>query len=353
MKKRIASLVLALLLCVGLSAPTMAVDNPAGCPRALGPRMLGRAQVSDGAMRIFRSAKATPFWSIGRPKKAPSMVLSTWRGIWSSPGPIPTTPICFYLSDGLISVPEIKYEPGVGVTSVHGRYMDCTGKTVIDLGEGRFGISFSDGLAVAVEYDESYELCKVGVIDRKGNVVIPFEYEVDGWEGLFFYDGLWVAGKKNEEGYVKWGYLDPTGTVAIPFDYDDARDFHDGLAIVGVDSGEKSESGYPLFKYGYIDTTGTVVIPLKYDSAEPFEDGRAVVGQRDAEGKWKYGMLNKNGDVTVPLQYNHIQRAAEGIWYASIRDNQGNIKYGYIGKNGTLTNMKYDEIALSFSEGLA
>lgn len=53
---------------------------------------------------------------------------------------------------------------------------------------------------------------KYGFIDKKGNEVIPCEYdEVD-----YFHDGLAYVAKGN-----KWGYIDKSGREVTPFIYDE------------------------------------------------------------------------------------------------------------------------------------
>src|SRR6266436_2430557 len=84
----------------------------------------------------------------------------------------------------------------------------------------------------------------------------------------------------------KFGFIDRAGKVVIPMQFDDARDFHEGLAL--VKTGEKKQ---------FIDTSGRVVIEVNYDIVHDFFEGVAVVniGERRNgiglianPGKWGY-----------------------------------------------------------------
>ena len=77
--------------------------------------------------------------------------------------------------------------------------------------------AFSDGL-VSIYKDGKY-----GVIDKKGNIVINFEYDNIG----DFSEDLFSAGKDN-----KYGYIDKEGNVVIDFQYNFTGEFSEGLASV-------------------------------------------------------------------------------------------------------------------------
>src|ERR1035437_2624684 len=68
----------------------------------------------------------------------------------------------------------------------------------------------------------------------------------------------------------KIGYVDAKGTLKIPyrfdFDYNHDWDFVEGLAPV--------QSGRD---WGFINAQGDMVIPPQFDWAQPFSEGRALV----------------------------------------------------------------------------
>lgn len=65
---------------------------------------------------------------------------------------------------------------------------------------------------------------------------------------------------------LKWGYINNKAEEVIPIEYDNAGDFHEGLAAVC----KKEE-------WGYIDKNNKTIIPFKFEWADSFEDGFARV----------------------------------------------------------------------------
>lgn len=114
---------------------------------------------------------------------------------------------------------------------------------------------FSEGLAAVEKKGEE------GYIDKKGNTVIPFQFEQAGK----FQEGL-APVKKNG----KWGYINQKGNVIIPFQYEEAFPFGDGLAPVKTNS-----------KWVVIDMQGAVKFQTEYEYIYPFNEGVAIVDIRD------------------------------------------------------------------------
>jgi hypothetical protein len=96
-------------------------------------------------------------------------------------------------------------------------------------------------------------------IDTRGNVLPPAE----GPRAIAApADGLTRAVDGD-----RLGYLRPDGAAAFPFrKYDEAHDFHCGLARVKLDG-----------KYGYLDKAGKLAIPNRYAGAGDFEGCLAQV----------------------------------------------------------------------------
>jgi WG containing repeat len=108
---------------------------------------------------------------------------------------------------------------------------------------------------------------KYGVINRKGEVVVPPAY--DQLEN--YSDGLACAQMDAGGGNYQVSFIDVDGKVAIPYKAsNNAQDFHDGLV-------QFTEAG----KMGYMDTTGKIIIPAKFDEADSFENGYARVAVGD------------------------------------------------------------------------
>ena len=83
---------------------------------------------------------------------------------------------------------------------------------------------------------------------------------------------------KSDDG--KYGFKNSTGKVVVEAKYDNAYDFHEGLALVELNG-----------KWGFINTEGKEVIPLKYDWAMSFENGKAKV---ELNGEYFY--INTKGE---------------------------------------------------------
>lgn len=180
-----------------------------------------------------------------------------------------------------------------------------------------------------------------------------------------FNEGLAAIRQKDEWGDYKWGCIDKKGRVIVPFQYDYMGDFSDGLAVVRKDE-----------KYGFVDKTGKEVIPVKYSYAESFDKGIALVAEYDEWGDYKWGCIDKNGknvsykndslsikhkedsnkcgfvdfngNLVIPYEYDEACNFIEDL--AAVKKDD---KWGFIDKKGNvIVRFIYDEVD-SFSEGLA
>lgn len=178
---------------------------------------------------------------------------------------------------------------------------------------------FSQGLAAVVLNK------KVGFVDKKGDVKIPFKFDYTEYKFNFysshfavFSEGLAAMMKGG-----KWGYIDKNGNTVIPFVYDWADRFHNGSAIVG-----KIIEGQ--VKYGMINKQNSVISPFE------FENGRfeGSVYSNDnvfcmcKNGKW--GVYSPMGKCLTPCQYdmigNFVGYATVGIeGKQGLIDNQGRL----------------------------
>ena len=223
-------------------------------------------------------------------------------------------------SDGLAGV---KYEENWG-------YIDTTGKIIIPFQQGLLGVPFEDGLSTIYRggqqllfdtnglpyIDDSipFEMAYIdkegnlasdwhigqkngfrngyatfkdehrleGMIDRRGNIVIPCEFTLIAHG--FSDDGLfWVSQGAEKNGF----YNIRTGRLTVPCEYDiDGFKFCEGLKAV-------KKSG----KCGFINPSNEVVIPFNYDDADDFSEGFAVV-----ERYGKYGYVDRYGNDTFSFQ---------------------------------------------------
>lgn len=216
----------------------------------------------------------------------------------------------------------------IGVSD--GRYVDATGKLVID--KGSQGWDFSEGLAVAMNVDHR----KWGYIDRSGEFVISprFDTSPDGYV-YSFSDGLALiqAGKK-------YGYIDRTGEFVIQPRFLFGTDFHEGMARVVAEGpcayygegpcpdfrrlGENGGRTIPPCKFTFIDKSGSIITAERYDYANDFSEGLAAV--RIGE---KWGYIDKKGRLVIQPRFDEARMFSDGLACVQLGK-----RYGYIDPNG-------------------
>lgn len=257
---------------------------------------------------------------------------------------------------------------GIVKITVHNTgFVDKTGKVVIPLiydnvngihvvsnfgplGDGySTKKGFSEGLASVRNKDGKW-----GVIDKQGNTVIPFTYDsmIGGFSGGLA--SVYLNGK--------CGYIDKQGKMVIPALYNEANDFKEGFAVVGTSDATSTTD----YRRGVIDRQGNVVIPLTYEAlGVAFSDGmlKAAVPSLDSSGKWvgwKWGFLNTKGELVVPTMYYSVNTFSEGLAVVNLPDGWtgtsstgGKDRYAVIDKQGTVVIPLQSENISDFSEELA
>lgn len=233
-------------------------------------------------------------------------------------------------------------------------------ETVMGFSEGRASVENKDG--------------KLGVIDKKGQTIIPFEYNYsvfryrdgiicccknaeDLWryfdhEGKMLFETHDGGPSQFSEGFAckyssesgKYYFIDTTGKPA--FDgkqWEWAENFCEGMALVFDGSG-----------WGFIDTTGKLVIPCKYESAaeqnpESFHEGLAPVVIDPARDL--FGYIDKTGKQVFERIASTNYPFSEGLCFTYDKDQDC---WGYMDKTGKMV-ITLDEnvVGDSFSEGLA
>ncbi len=168
--------------------------------------------------------------------------------------------------------------------------MDSTGKEIIPLKWGKLEFYPNDKVLVFGEENAS----KVGLMDMKGNVLIPAQYEF--WSKRVS-KGLWPVGKNDICGVVNL-----KNEVVVPFTYQMIESFSDELNLA---TAKKDKDG----KYGFIDRTGKMVVPFMYDDGWP--SGPYLVVKKD--GRW--GVISVDNKVVLPIEYASISSAnAKTAW---------------------------------------
>ncbi len=282
--------------------------------------------------------------------------------------------ISYVMSDDLVSSEGL-----IPATASDGswQFIDRTGKTII---EPQFdsAFPFREGLA-AVSIGSRY-----GYIDKTGKYRINPQFDDAG----FFFDGMarvQVAGKgyhidktgkkaayaqeyddvgRFSEGLAavlkdKWGYIDKAGKLVINPQFDQAGEFHEGMAL--VEFGGKS---------AYIDKTGKIAFTEGADlffeglvsshtsSTEGFPTDSVLLWQRFSEGLLpvyvgeKMGYVDKSGQIVIKATFDMVKGFSGGL--APVRlHSASQLQWGYIDKAGRIViNLQFDD-AYPFANGLA
>ena len=161
-----------------------------------------------------------------------------------------------------------------------------------------------------------------------------------------FSDGLALVGVgTGDPGWERWGYIDPSGKVVVEPQYFQAQRFSEGLAAVSV----RQDC------FGYIDKTGKMVIEPHFSRATPFSGGLAAVW-----GGSETGYIDKTGKLVVEWESesgSFLQPFSGGCamvvkTYYSDGDPMST-PWGYIDTSGSLvTGLEFGE-ARPFSDGRA
>ncbi len=190
------------------------------------------------------------------------------------------------------------------------------------------------------------DLC--GILDIKGNVRLPFEYEMIScsWPEKF------IFAKKDD----KWGAFTYELKQLIPFEFDEITSYnHFFIVSKGKYKGLYDYNGKELIapnKYYYINPVtenlcivakdnkegiiaidGTVIVDCLYNDIDYNGEGRfsACNEFEKSRGKleWRWSLLGCDGTILTEFKYNAIYDFVNGI--AVVR--QGS-KYGCINKQG-------------------
>ena len=136
---------------------------------------------------------------------------------------------------------------------------------------------FHDGLA-SVSKDGKW-----GFIDKKGNLVIPLQYEMT----KDFSEGKAAAFKDG-----KWGYIEKDGSLLIQFRFTDAFNFNNGFAFVGDT---------------FIDPSGIPIpIEIMWGAAEYyFSEGFACVVPTSDNPNDKSGYIDERGQIKISCKFDN------------------------------------------------
>jgi len=146
---------------------------------------------------------------------------------------------------------------------------------------------------------------KWGLINRKGETVLPFAYGKPGYPE--YDDNLIPVVKNKKHGMVNKN----TGTENIPCVYDKKLAFQenfywtDTMLLLAIKEN----------KAGLIDASGKVIINFLYDAyeREPFTAIETLLkaGMILTTQNKKTGLIDKQGNILVPFQYDNVNAYLE------------------------------------------
>ena len=172
---------------------------------------------------------------------------------------------------------------------------------------------------------------KFGYQDTNGQIIINSQFD----EARDFHEGLALV-KMGEE----YAYINPQGEI-ISSMFAGGRNFSEGLAAVKVP--HKWLGLVPMgCKWGYVDVNGEVVISPQFEDAGNFIAGLGLV-----KVGGKYGYINITGKIVITPQFDEANYFCDGL--ARVRIGK---KYSYIDTTGRLISQMFDG-AGDFSQGLA
>lgn len=150
---------------------------------------------------------------------------------------------------------------------------------------------YEDGLGFVLSDKEKPRGKNVGVLDKEGNVVIPFEYS--NLYGIIDKKYI-IAGKEDENGMTIYGLIDYKGNTVIEFGkYSSLRKLNDSLMIAA-----EGKSGFVgQQRYGVIDAAEKVIVPIEYGNIWNVNSKYMNVSK-----DLKNGVMEHNGKIVFPTE---------------------------------------------------
>lgn len=170
-------------------------------------------------------------------------------------------------------------------------------------------------------YDINGETIYGNYIDRKGRLLIPWQYDTIAPYTPGYVRAVRKAGK--------WGFLDSLAVIKVPLQYtdidQDSAFFWQELRRVGING-----------HFGFMNPhTGESVISLRYEATKPSQTALVWV---QLHNRW--GCINRLGRVVIPFAFTDARPFGQGVSIV-----QKGHRWGLIDTTGRiLTPIQYDEI---------
>lgn len=162
--------------------------------------------------------------------------------------------------------------------------------------------SFSNGIAKVFDGDLFNYIDKDGVLQGEWKKNVDYDYRPVNYND-------------------KFGYINLNGKLVIDYQFIKAKDFTDGVAVVG--NGEK---------WAIINTSGKIISDW-YDEISEFRGDVAIVKEYG-----KYAFLSKTGEI-ISDGYTAVELYYDSLYL--VRDEE---EFGFVNGTGNLVTQWYDEV---------
>lgn len=134
---------------------------------------------------------------------------------------------------------------------------------------------------------------KIGVIDNKGNIIIPFYYDyVSKWLQSSDYLAVAIGDKDRPLLKAKWGIIDKTGKEIIAPQYDYIYPISDTLFVVEKQQPTETDVDITKASLEYIDYAMTMIFMFQ------------GFGVPTTAHNTKIGLVDVNNTVLLPIEYD-------------------------------------------------